>query len=34
MKLFDLELSENCYKVRLFIALSGISLEFPVRVKY
>jgi len=34
MKLYDLELSDNRYKVRLFIALSGISLEFPVRVKH
>lgn len=27
MKLYDLELSGNCYKVRLFAALAGIPLE-------
>jgi len=27
MKLYDLELSGNCYKVRLFAALAGIALE-------
>lgn len=27
MKLYDLELSGNCYKVRLFAALAGIDLE-------
>ena len=27
MKLYDLELSGNCYKVRLFAALAGIELE-------
>jgi glutathione S-transferase len=27
MKLYDLELSGNCYKVRLFSALAGIDLE-------
>lgn len=27
MKLYDLELSGNCYKVRLFAALTGIELE-------
>ncbi len=27
MKLYNLELSGNCYKVRLFAALAGISLE-------
>lgn len=27
MKLYDLTLSGNCYKVRLFAALAGISLE-------
>lgn len=27
MKLYDLELSGNCYKVRLFAALAGITLE-------
>ncbi|MAC48579.1 MAG: glutathione S-transferase [Oceanospirillum sp.] len=27
MKLYDLDLSGNCYKVRLFAALAGISLE-------
>ncbi len=27
MKLYDLELSGNCYKVRLFAALTGIPLE-------
>jgi len=27
MKLYDLELSGNCYKVRLFAALAGIQLE-------
>ncbi len=27
MKLYDLELSGNCYKVRLFAALCGIELE-------
>jgi glutathione S-transferase len=28
MKLYDLDLSGNCYKVRLFAALTGIDLEF------
>ena len=33
MKLYDLELSGNCYKVRLFAALAGIRLErVPVDV--
>lgn len=33
MKLYDLELSGNCYKVRLFAALAGIELELvPVDV--
>jgi len=27
MKLYDLELSGNCYKVRLYAALAGINLE-------
>lgn len=27
MKLYDLELSGNCYKIRLFAALAGIPLE-------
>jgi glutathione S-transferase len=27
MKLYDLSLSGNCYKVRLFAALAGIPLE-------
>ncbi len=27
MKLYDLELSGNCYKVRLFAALTGVPLE-------
>ena len=27
MKLYDLELSGNCYKVRLFAALAGIELD-------
>ncbi len=27
MKLYDLELSGNCYKVRLFAALAGIAIE-------
>ena len=27
MKLYDLELSGNCYKVRLFAGLAGIPLE-------
>ena len=27
MKLYDLELSGNCYKVRLFAALAGINLD-------
>jgi glutathione S-transferase len=27
MKLYDLELSGNCYKVRLFAALAGIALD-------
>ena len=27
MKLYDMELSGNCYKVRLFAALAGIELE-------
>ena len=27
MKLYDLELSGNCYKVRLFAALAKIPLE-------
>jgi glutathione S-transferase len=27
MKLYDLELSGNCYKVRLFAALAKIELE-------
>lgn len=27
MKLYDMELSGNCYKVRLFAALVGIELE-------
>ena len=27
MKLYDLELSGNCYKVRLFAALANIELE-------
>ncbi|GAA6169693.1 glutathione S-transferase family protein [Sessilibacter corallicola] len=27
MKLYDLELSGNCYKVRLFCALTGIDIE-------
>lgn len=27
MKLYDLELSGNCYKVRLFASLAGLSLE-------
>lgn len=27
MKLYDLELSGNCYKVRLFAALAGIEME-------
>lgn len=33
MKLYDLELSGNCYKVRLFAALIGIQLELvPVDI--
>lgn len=33
MKLYDMELSGNCYKVRLFAALAGIELELePVDV--
>ncbi len=33
MKLYDLELSGNCYKVRLFAALAGIELELePVDI--
>ncbi|TGG91730.1 glutathione S-transferase [Natronospirillum operosum] len=33
MKLYDLELSGNCYKVRLFAALVGIELELePVDI--
>jgi len=33
MKLYDLELSGNCYKVRLFAALIGIELELvPVDI--
>ena len=27
MKMYDLELSGNCYKVRLFAALANIDLE-------
>lgn len=34
MKLYDFELSGNCYKVRLFAALAGIALErVPVDLK-
>lgn len=33
MKLYDLELSGNCYKIRLFAALTGIELELvPVDI--